>query len=55
VTLDVKAGEVYYIKGTVGVGFFVGRPHLIVVPRAIAENEILECKLIPAAKAEAKT
>lgn len=54
VTLDVKAGEVYYVKGTVGVGFFIGRPHLMVIPPATAENEIAECKLIPEAKAEAK-
>jgi hypothetical protein len=47
VTLDVKAGGVYYVKGTVGVGFFVGRPHLIVVPQSIGETEITECKLIP--------
>jgi hypothetical protein len=52
VTLDVKAGQVYYIKGTVGVGFIVGRPHLIVVPSETAENEIAECKLIPEQKQE---
>jgi hypothetical protein len=47
VTLDVNNGETYYIKGTVGVGFFVGRPHLIVVDPNIAEEEISKCKLIP--------
>lgn len=47
VTLDVNKGETYYIKGTVGVGFFVGRPHLIVVEPNIAEEEISKCKLIP--------
>ncbi len=46
VTLDVRAGEKYYIKGSVGVGFFIGRPHLIIVPADIAEKEIAECKLI---------
>ncbi len=54
VTLDVKAGEVYYVKGTVGVGFLVGRPHLIVVPASVGEKEIAECKLIPETKGEAK-
>ncbi|MBI5577083.1 MAG: hypothetical protein HY896_12065 [Deltaproteobacteria bacterium] len=55
VTLDVKPGGVYFVKGTVGVGFFVGRPHLIVVPNEIAEKEIVECKLIPLpAKEEGK-
>lgn len=47
VTIDVKAGETYYIKGTIGIGFFVGRPHLIVVPREEGAKEIAECKLIP--------
>ena len=47
VTLDVKAGKTYYIKGEVGVGFLVGRPHLMVVDPEIAEKEIVDCKLIP--------
>ncbi|TAL09281.1 MAG: DUF2846 domain-containing protein [Nitrospirae bacterium] len=47
VTIDVKAGQTYYIKGTVGVGFVVGRPHLTVVPASDAESEIAECKLLP--------
>lgn len=52
VTIDVKPGSVHFVKGTVGVGFFVGRPHLIVVPNEIAEKEIVECKLIPLPAAE---
>src|SRR5262250_739163 len=47
VTLDVKPGETYYIKGEVGVGFLVGRPHLMAVDPEIAEKEIVDCKLIP--------
>lgn len=54
VTLDVRAGKIYYVKGTVGVGFIVGRPHLMVVPESVGETEIAECKLIPAPTAEAK-
>ncbi|MGH7407871.1 MAG: DUF2846 domain-containing protein [Candidatus Methylomirabilales bacterium] len=50
VTLDVKAGSVYYVRGTVGVGFIVGRPHLEVVPPEVAEKEIIETKLIPEPK-----
>jgi hypothetical protein len=46
VTLRVKAGEVHYVKGTVGVGFFVYRPHLTPVPTNVGESEIVECKLI---------
>jgi len=52
VTIDVKSGQVYYIKGTLGVGFFVGRPHLIIVPADVGEKEIAECKLIPEPKKE---
>lgn len=47
VTVDLKAGETKYVKGTVGVGFFVGRPNLSVVDPAVALSEIKECKLIP--------
>lgn len=50
VTLDVKPGQTYYIKGTVGVGAFVGRPHLMIVEPSAAETEIAECKLIPEKK-----
>ncbi|MBI5058086.1 MAG: DUF2846 domain-containing protein [Nitrospirae bacterium] len=50
VTLDIKAGQTYYIKGTVGVGIFVGRPHLMVMSPETAEKEIVECKLIPEEK-----
>lgn len=48
VTLDVKTGQTYYIKGEVGVGFLVGRPHLMIVAPEVAEKEIADCKLIPA-------
>lgn len=48
----MKSGQVYYIKGSLGVGFFVGRPHLMVVPADVGEKEIAECKLIPEPKKE---
>ena len=51
-TIDVKAGQTYYVRGTVGVGFFVGRPHLLVVDNKVGVQEIAECKLIPEDKAE---
>ena len=47
VTLDIAPGQIYYLKGTVGIGFFVGRPHLMVIPEETALKEIGECKLIP--------
>ncbi len=54
VTLDVRAGRTYYVKGTVGVGFLVGRPHLMVVPESVGETEIAGCKLIPDTSVEAQ-
>ena len=47
VTIDVKPGQVYYLRGTVGIGFFVGHPHLDVVSPEIGEKEIQDCKLLP--------
>jgi hypothetical protein len=47
ITLDVKAGQTYYVKGEIGVGFVFPRPHLMVVTPEIAEKEIADCKLIP--------
>lgn len=55
VTLDVKVGETYFVKGTVGVGFLVGRPHLSVVPNETGSQEIVDCKLIPEKQVTAKT
>ena len=46
VTLDVKAGQVYYVKGEAGVRYFVGRPRLQVVTREQGESEIPQCTLI---------
>jgi len=46
ITIDVKPGETYYLKGTIGIGFFVGRPHLVVVTPEVGENEIVKCKLL---------
>ena len=46
-TLDIRAGQTYYIKGTVGIGFLIGRPHLMVVPEDVTEAEISKCKLSP--------
>jgi hypothetical protein len=46
VTLDLKAGDVKYVKGTIGIGFFIGRPTLSVMDAANGQEEIKECKLI---------
>ena len=47
ITLDIKPGQVYYVKLTIGIGLLVGRPHLTIISPEIAEKEISECKLIP--------
>jgi hypothetical protein len=46
VTIDVKAGETYYVKGSIRLGLIVGRPRLLVVSPEVAESEIIKCKLI---------
>jgi hypothetical protein len=47
VTLDIEAGKTYFIKGTIGVGVFVGHPHLVVVPSDVGGAEITDCTLVP--------
>jgi len=46
VTIDAKANQTYFLRGSVGLGFFVGHPHLTVVPAEEAEKEIVDCKLL---------
>lgn len=54
VTLDVEAGLTYYIKGSLSVGFLMGRPHLSVVPNTLGEKEIQECALLPGLSVQQK-
>ena len=42
ISLDVKPNEIYCVKGGVGVGFFVGRPNLELVDKALCEKEIID-------------
>lgn len=44
VTLDVKNGETYCIKGGVGIGFLVGRPNLEIVDMQTCQTEIVGTK-----------
>jgi hypothetical protein len=46
VTLDILAGQEQYVKGSLGVGFLVGRPKLIVVDSETGRKEIEKCKLL---------
>lgn len=45
VLVDVRANEDSYVRETIGVGFFVGRPHLQVVDKEKGQQEIKDCKL----------
>ncbi len=44
VTLDVVAGETYYIKGDVQLGLVAGRPRLTVVPESEAKAALAKLK-----------
>ena len=44
VTLDVKNGETYCIKGGVGIGFLVGRPNFEIVDMQTCQTEIVGTK-----------
>jgi hypothetical protein len=44
VTVDVRAGQEHFIKGGVGVGFFVGRPTLTIVDPDTGRREIATCE-----------
>lgn len=45
VTLDVEAAKLYCIKGEVGIGFLVGRPHLTIVDNNLCLEEIKSTNL----------
>lgn len=44
VTIDIKKGETYCVKGGVGIGLLVGRPHLSIVDLNTCKAEILETR-----------
>lgn len=48
--IDVAAGGTYFIKGSVTMGAFVGRPNLQQVHPSIAQGEIVRCRLLPGAQ-----
>lgn len=47
VTIDAKAGETYFVKGTMGMGVLVGHPHLTQVANDVGAKEIASCKMVP--------
>jgi hypothetical protein len=46
ITIDVKAGQEHFIKGSLSFGLVVGRPNLTLMVPPEALNEISDCKLI---------
>jgi hypothetical protein len=44
VDVEVKPGQEYYLKEEIGMGFFIGRPHLSVVDPDFGHTEIQQCK-----------
>jgi hypothetical protein len=55
ITVDIKAGQTYYLKCTLSVGITVGRPQLVIVSPAIGESEVAGCKLEEGKTAKALT
>jgi hypothetical protein len=45
VTIDAQANKMYCIKGEVGIGLFVGRPHLRIVDNVLCMQELKETSL----------
>ena len=46
VLLDVKAGETYYVEGSVGLGFWAGRPELREVTKAVVDGYMPDLEYI---------
>jgi len=46
ITLDMKANTMYCIKGEVGMGFIVGRPHLSIIENKQCKEELKETSAI---------
>jgi len=47
VFLIAKAGDTHYVKGSIGMGLLVGRPHLEVINPEMAKEEIKSTNRIP--------
>ena len=46
VTINVKAGRIYYIQGSLGMGAFVGRPELTIVSEQQSPNDLAGLKRV---------
>nr|WP_246387943.1 DUF2846 domain-containing protein [Desulfovibrio intestinalis] len=52
VTLDVQSGQIYYVEGGIGMGFWAGRPQLIEVTKPVFDKIKPELKYIRLATPE---
>ena len=46
VTVDVKAGKTYFVKGGVRMGLLIGRPDLTLATPELGATEVAECNLL---------
>lgn len=44
IMLDIKEGDIQCVKGSVGMGLFIGRPHLELVDMRICKSEIFSTR-----------
>lgn len=52
VTLDIQPGQTYYIEGSVGMGFWAGRPQLTEITKPVADKLLPDLKYIRLATPE---
>lgn len=45
VNVDAKPGDASYVREQIGMGFFIGRPHLQVMDRQTGEQEASDCRM----------
>jgi hypothetical protein len=44
IMLDIKEGDIQCVKGSVGMGLFIGHPHLEIVDMKLCKSEIFSTK-----------
>ena len=52
VTLDIQPGQTYYIEGSIGMGFWAGRPQLTEITKPVADKLLPDLKYIRLATPE---
>lgn len=52
ITLDIEAGKTYYIEGSIGLGFWAGRPELREITKPLADKLLPDLKYLRLATPE---